>query len=61
MDLPSAHFYPNKTLSHFLQILQIELTEVTEDTIDLEEDIFDGEDELLQVIHPEYLMEGAHH
>ena len=44
-----------------MQILQIELTEVTEDTIDLEEDIFDGEDELLQVIHPEYLMEGAHH
>ena len=33
-----------------MQILQIELTEVTEDTIDLEEDIFDGDDELLQVI-----------
>ena len=30
----------------------IELTEVTEDTIELEdEDIFDGEDELFQVIH----------
>ena len=34
-----------------MHILQIELTEVTEDTIDLEEDIFDGEDELLQVIN----------
>ena len=33
-----------------MHILQIELTEVTEDAIDLEEDIFDGEDELLQVI-----------
>ena len=32
-----------------MHILQIELTEVTEDAIDLEEDIFDGEDELLQV------------
>ena len=30
----------------------IELTEVTEDTIELEdEDIFDGEDELFQVIN----------
>ena len=34
--------------------LQIELTEVTEDAIDLEEDIFDGEDELLQVMHAKY-------
>ena len=43
----------------FFQIPQIELTEVTEDTIDLEEDIFDGEDELLQVIHAKYLVDGA--
>ena len=53
-------FFFHKTLTQFYHHLErtgvslfqlIELTEVTEDTIELEdEDIFDGEDELFQVI-----------